>query len=96
MTQIPPQTEPAEEKPIAFCFNCGTPLTAPQIELTIKGRWIKWNNRQEGDIVTNYCKRCSTNIDIFVKSGIDGAVKRKEEMDEFIRKKAFGDNADYT
>jgi hypothetical protein len=79
-----PQISIAEEKPIAFCFRCGVALKRNEIFLSHKGRWIKWELRQEGEMTANYCKGCIEAIETFTKGGIQGAIKRKEDADKYM------------
>jgi len=70
-----------EEEAITICTHCMKSLTPSQVKLTIRGRAISWDDRQEtNDVTADYCAIGKEEFERAHKTTIRNAEKREETI----------------
>ena len=64
---------------VSVCMRCGCPLEITDIAMSVRGHYICWDERREGEGVYTYCKECMGIIEQWQKEGIRGADRRWSE-----------------
>ena len=72
-----PKMQKPDEKPVAVCFRCGSPLRLKDIAATVKGRITFWETRGENlDGTFHLCHSCNKSGMEVQKGGVEAAIKR--------------------
>jgi hypothetical protein len=70
-----------DEQPITICTHCMKALTPSEIKLTIRGRAISWDERQEAsDVTADYCATGKEEFERAHKMTLRNAAEREESI----------------